>query len=262
MNVHPSSLPRSSLYRAEAIVLHHSDLGEADRLLILYTREHGKLRAKVRAARKATSRLGGHVEPLTRVSLVLVRGHTLDSVTQAQVVEAFPRLKADLLATARSLHAAALVDLFTEEFEPQVALFDLLLETLRRLDRSEARTGDALLRAFEVRLLEILGYRPALDRCASCGRAIGAEGEAAFAAAWGGLLCEGCRLGQEAARPLSAAALGALRLLQRQRFAALEEPSVVALAAGEMEDLLRWYLSYLLERPLETAAFLDELRAR
>lgn len=259
MTTPPSALPRSSLYRVEAVVLRHRDLGEADRLLTLYSREHGKLRATVRAARKITSRLGGHVEPLTHTSLVLVRGRTLDSVTQAQALETFSGLRNDLLTTARGLHAVALVDLFTEEQEPQPALFDLLLEALRRLD--QAQPGDLVLRAFEVRLLEEVGYRPLLDRCASCGRPADPSGEMAFAAAWGGLLCAACRSGQEGAeRPVSAEALRALLLLQRRGLAAVQDLSLEEAAAREVEALLRWYLTYLLERPLETAVFLDELR--
>ena len=258
----PSSLPRSSLYRVEAIVLRHRYLGEADRLLTLYTREHGKLRATVRAARKITSRLGGHVEPLTHASLLLVRGRTLDSVTQAQALETFPNLRGDLLSTARGLHAAGLVDLFTEEQEPQPALFDLLLDTLRRLDGTQHQAGDSLLRAFEVQLLEAQGYRPVLDRCASCGGP--APGPSvAFGAAWGGILCDRCRAGQEGTRSLSPEALRYLLALQRRGFGALSDSSLIAAAPWhEVEGLLRWYLSYLLERPLETATFLDALRER
>lgn len=259
MTAHPPSLPRSSLYRVEAIVLRHRDLGEADRLLTLYTRGQGKIRVSVRAARRTTSRLGGHVEPLVRASLLLVRGRTLDSVTQAQALETFPALRTDLLSASRGMHAAELVDLFTEELEPQPTLYNLLLEALRRLDQGEA--GDPVLRAFEMGLLEIVGYRPELDRCASCGR--GAEGSAAFGAPWGGALCPACQASQrEGTRPLSADALRALRLLQRRGFLAAADASLASPVGDEIEDLLRWYLRYLLERPLETAAFLDELRGR
>src|SRR5574340_836362 len=75
--------------KVEAVVLRHSDWGEADRLLRIYTREAGKLRAIVKGARKLQSRKAGHLEPFTRVQLMLARGRDLWIVTQAETVNPF-----------------------------------------------------------------------------------------------------------------------------------------------------------------------------
>ena len=80
----PMSEPK--IYKTEAIVLKHADWGEADRILTLYTSKIGKMRAVVKGARKTTSRLGGHVEPLTHCSMMLVRGRQLDTVSQSQTI--------------------------------------------------------------------------------------------------------------------------------------------------------------------------------
>ena len=258
----PSTLPHSSLYRAEAIILRHRDLGEADRIITLFSREHGKLRVSARGVRKLKSRLGGHVEPLIHASFLLVRGRTLDIVSQAQALETFPHIRGDLLTTTRGLYVAELVDLFSQEHEAQPALFSLLLEALHRLEGGAP--GDALLRAFEVGVLEVAGYRPVLDRCASCGRAIDSkERGLGFGAALGGAVCSSCRTEQwEAMRPLSSEALAALRLLQQRGLDAAEDPMLdgEGPVGSELEALLRWHLRYILERPVETVAFLDQLR--
>ena len=258
-----SSLPRASLYRVEAIVLRHRRLGEADQLLTLFTREHGKLRATVRGARKIKSRMGGHVEPLMHTSALLVRGRSLDTVTQAQSITVFPHVRADLIRTTRGLHMAELVERFSEEHEPNQPLFAHLLEGLTRLEAGEH--AELLGRAFETGVLDLEGYRPVLDRCASCGSPFDDGERLSFGAGWGGVLCAHCasaasrdRVGL---RPLSRPAFTGLTAIQRRGY--LADPSTWALPPGvadEIERLLRWYIQSVLERPLEAAGFLDELR--
>ena len=265
----PVTLPRASLYRVEAIVLRHRELGEADRVLTLYSLQHGKLQASVRAARKTKSRLGGHVEPLTVVSLLLVRGRTLDTVTQAQALTTFPLLRADLLGTTRGLHMAELVDRFTVEYEPQAALYELLRDGLGLL--GQGGNDERVLRAFEMGLLEIVGYRPVLDRCVSCGNSdisgpLRRPGSVGFSAAWGGVLCVNCRSIANSEklriRPMSQEALNALLVLQRDGYSTAESIPLTGVLSDEVEVVLRWYLHSVLDRPLETITFLDQLRGK
>ncbi len=257
----PSTLPQSTLYRADAIVLRHSDLGEADRVLTLFTAEHGKLRASARGARKPKSRLGGHLEPLTRASVQIARGRTLDVVTQAQAVEVFQAARADFITLLHGLHMAELVDRFTQEQEPQEELFALLLESLRRLD--VGHRADSLGRAFEIQVLSWAGFQPVLDRCASCGADVnGSRGQPSFSAQLGGLLCSSCGSRQPGwTRAIPRETVRDLQALQRE---GLDGASLLSTDEGEsaeLEALLRWYLRYILEVPLDTAAILDRVRA-
>jgi len=264
----PSSLPRASLYRVEAVVLRHRDLGEADQALTLFTREHGKVRASVRGARKIKSRMGGHVEPLMHTSLLLVRGRSLDTVTQAQSIAVFPRVREDLVVMTHGLYLAELVDRFSEEHEPNSALFDHLVEGLGRLEKGES--PEFIARAFEIRILEIEGYRPVLDRCVFCDSPFDDGEQISFGAGWGGTLCSACAAdgnldaGQDRVglRPVSEPALAGLRSLQDRGYLADKPSSSSEPIAGEIERLLRWYLQSVIERPLESTAFLDELRSQ
>ncbi len=86
-------------FRVEAVVLRHSDWGEADRLLTLYTRERGKVRAIAKGARRIRSRKAGHLEPFTRVTLQLAKGRDLLIVTQADTLDAYLPLGANLVKT-------------------------------------------------------------------------------------------------------------------------------------------------------------------
>jgi hypothetical protein len=129
---------RQRSQRVEAIVLRHSDWGEADRMLGLFTRELGKVRAVAKGARKARSRKAGHLEPFTRVSLLLARGRDAWIVTQAEAVEPHLALREDLVRVGYAAYVVELLDRFTYEEGENVALYRLLTETLQRLDTEPA----------------------------------------------------------------------------------------------------------------------------
>ena len=124
---------RQRSLRLEAVVLKHSDWGEADRLVWLFSREQGKLRAIAKGARKPRSRKAGHLEPFTRVSLQVARGRDLPIITQAETLEAYLPLRDDLLRTTYAAYAVELLDRFTYEEGEHQGLYRLLTETLDRL---------------------------------------------------------------------------------------------------------------------------------
>ncbi|MFN2216684.1 MAG: DNA repair protein RecO, partial [Anaerolineales bacterium] len=86
-------------FRVEAVILKHSDWGESDRMLVIMTRQKGKLRAVAKGARKMRSRKAGHVEPFMHVSLQLARGKGPFIVTDAETIDAYQPLRDDLLLT-------------------------------------------------------------------------------------------------------------------------------------------------------------------
>jgi DNA repair protein RecO (recombination protein O) len=251
-----AELPRS--FRAEAVVLRHSDWGEADRLLILYTRELGKVRAVAKGVRRLRSRKAGHLEPFTRVKLLLARGRDLLIVTQAETVDAYLPLREDLLRTGYAAYVVELLDRFTYEEGENRPLYSLLTDTLARLATGEEPWPAA--RYYEVRLLDLLGFRPELFQCVHCHNEIKAEDQY-FSAQLGGVLCPrpGCRSAAPDARPVSLAALKYLRHYQRSTYAEAARARVEAGQRAEMEALLQHYLTYLLERGLNTPAFLREI---
>lgn len=118
------------VYKVEGVVLRHQPIGEADRILTLLTREHGRLRVSARGVRKTTSRLGGRVQPFTHGRFLLARGRTLDVVAQAEVLHAFPGLQQDLLRGAYAAYVAELVDRFLPERDRHPEVYDAVLDAL------------------------------------------------------------------------------------------------------------------------------------
>ena len=238
-------------------MLRHGDWGEADRLLTLYTREEGKLRAIAKGARKPLSRKAGHLEPLTRVSLLLARGRSFFIVTQAETVDAHLPLTEDLELVGYGSYVLELLDSFTHDEDENRSLYRLLTATLSRL--VNGAEPQLVLRYYELRLLDALGYRPELFQCVSCEAEIQPEDQY-FSAGLGGVLCPRCGSGQKGARPVSRDALRYLRHFQRSSYADAARARIPAPIALELENLMHHYLTYLLERGLHTPSFMRQVK--
>jgi len=250
---------RERSFRVEAVVLRHSDWGEADRLLTLYSREQGKLRAVAKGVRKVRSRKAGHLEPFTRVSLLLSRGRDLPLVTQAEAREAYLPLREDLLLLSYASYVVELIDRFTYEDEENRSLYRLLVDSLSRL--AAGQEPELVLRYYEIRLLDLLGFRPHLFQCANCERQIQAEDQF-FSAELGGVLCPDCGRGRGGVRPVSMSALKYLRHFQRSSYAEASRARPAPEVTRELEILSQHYLTHLLERSLNSPAFLRRVRSQ
>lgn len=251
-------MPRAErTLRVESVILRHSDWGEADRLLGLFTREAGKLRAVAKGVRKLRSRKAGHLEPFTHVKLMMARGRDFWIVTQAETIDAYMPIRDDLVRTAYAAYVIELIDRFTYEEGENRALFQLLVDTLARV--ADLPDPFAAVRYYEIRLLDLLGYRPQLNNCLNCGAEIKPEDQF-FDVAQGGVLCPRCGPLSPTALPISMPTLKFLRHFQRSTFAEASRAELSPAVRREMESLLNRYLTYHLERRLNSPAFLQEVR--
>jgi DNA repair protein RecO (recombination protein O) len=180
-----------SLYRDTGVVLRVQKLGEADRIVTLLTRRHGRVRAVAKGVRRTSSRFGARLEPFGHVDVQFYAARTLDIVTQVETVEGFgSRLVGDygryttgcvVLETAERLAGA--------EGEPALRLYLLVVGALRALAEGQ-RESPLVLDAFLLRAMAVAGWAPALSECARCA----APGpHRAFSVPAGGVVCPGCR---------------------------------------------------------------------
>jgi DNA repair protein RecO (recombination protein O) len=244
-------------YQTEAIIIKKTKLGEADRILTLYTPGLGKIQAVAKGVRRPKSKLSGHLELLTHSQVTLARGHNLDTITGSQTINSFMPLKTDLWLTSYGLYIIELVNQFTAEHVEDERLFRLLLETLQNLCQTNNR--ELLLRYFEIHLLEEVGYRPQLQECVACHRILEPTTNS-FCASIGGTLCPECAGNQPFAGPLSLNALKVLRFIQKNDYNAVGRLKINTALSLEIEDITRNYLKYLLERDVRSANWLDELK--
>jgi DNA repair protein RecO (recombination protein O) len=246
--------PRERIFRSEAIVLRHLDWGEADRLLWLFTREMGKIRAVAKGVRKPRSRKAGHLEPFTRVNLLLAQGRDLPIITQAEMIESHLPLHENLRVMGYAAYVVELLDRFTYEEGENVPLFRLLAETLERLCTEPEPAF--VVRYYEMRLLDLVGFRPQLFQCVECGNPILPEDQF-FSASQGGLVCPKCKEKVPGVRPITVDAVRLLRHMQRSAYPEAARLSLKEPVDRELEQLMQHYFTYLLERGLNTPAFLS-----
>ncbi len=243
----------SRSYRTEALVIRHSNFGEADRILTLYTRENGKIRAVAKGVRKLKSRKAGHLEPFTHVQLQLARGRDLPIVTQAETIEAFLSIRNSLEITAQAAYVLEILDRFTFDEEENRELYRLAVEALQRLD--SGIDPFYVNRYFELHVLDTLGFKPEMFVCVICRKPIEPVDQY-FSAAQGGVVCPNCIGKVEGARPVSVSALKFLRHFQRSDFKEATRANPDLMVRGEMEDLLQHYISIQLDRRLNTPGFI------
>ena len=250
-------MTRDRTLRTEAIVLKRSNFGEADRLLTLYTRESGKLRAIAKGARKPQSRKTGHVELFMRSRFMLAEGRALHIITQAEMIDAYPALREDLVRTTYASYLVELLDRFTVEEDTNQDIYHLLSSALGWLeDADDIRLPT---RTYELRLLGLTGFQPQLFQCVSCDEPI-QEQDQFFSAESGGLLCPDCRHADRSARPISAISVKVLRYLQTRSWDTVKTLQLKRPLHTELETIMHYYLTYILERSLKSVDFLNRLR--
>ena len=250
-------MPMPRNYQTEAIIIKKTKLGEADRILTLYTPHLGKIQAVAKGVRRPRSKLAGHLELLTHSLVSLARGRNLDTITGSQTTNSFLPLRSNLELTSYALYAIELVDQFTADQIENYPLFQLLLETMHRL--CQAGDNELVLRYFELHLLNEVGYRPQLQHCVSC-RSTLKPITNSFCSSAGGMLCPDCHQTHPLTYPLSVNALKVLRLLQSSHYNTASKLKMNPELSRELNEVMKGYLQYLLEREVKSAAWLDTLR--
>jgi DNA repair protein RecO (recombination protein O) len=235
------------LYRDEGVVLRTFRLGESDRIVVIATRRHGKVRAVAKGVRKTKSRFGGRLEPASHVSMLLYEGRgELDIVSQVESIDHFRPIRDDLERTGAAITLLEVVDQVVQEGEPNPRLYQMLVGALRAL---AANNAPLLVPAFFWKLLSLEGAHPMLEMCVVCGSE---DDLVAFDLAEGGVLCRTCRRGS----PISPEALATIRrILGGDLVRVLDEPE--SRTTHEVGQLAARAVEVHLERRLRSLHVLD-----
>lgn len=244
------------LYRIEGIVLRRRNLGEADRLVTVLSRDRGKMGVAARGARRPRSRLGGRLEPPTRFRALVAEGRTLDVISQVEVLEAYTALRTDLEKVAAVAVMLELTDRALADRQPHSDVYRLLASALEFAQRGRP---DLVQTWFAARLLALTGHRPAVTRCAACGRRL--RGPALWSPALGGCLHAACGARDPGAAAVPQAAAALLAFLLDAGPAAVQRVKPPAGAVTAVGDLLRWYAETRLEVALRAPRVASRIRA-
>jgi DNA repair protein RecO (recombination protein O) len=243
--------PQKSLYRDEGVVLRTQKLGEADRIITVLTRRHGKVRAVAKGVRRTKSKFGARLEPFSHVDLQLYTGRNLDIVSQAESIRSYGTpIAADYPAYTAGTAVLETADRLTaEEKEPSLRLFLLVIGALRSL-AEQAHPAGLVLDAFLLRAMSVAGWEPALGNCARCGEA---GPHRHFSVPAGGSVCPSCRpTGSAMPHPVTVEHLEAL-LSGDWAVAESSQGAQRREGSGLVAALLQWHL----ERGLRSLSLVD-----
>ena len=248
-----------ALYNVDAVVIRVRDFDEADKIAVLLTREEGKVQAIAKGARRPRNRYSAATQLFTQVKAQLFHGRSLDTLSQVEIVESFRHLREDLVRMAYATYACEVMDALLAEKQKHEAPFLLLLTTLHLFNEPEIQP-EPVLRAYELKLLSMMGFRPSLEACVNCGTHEVAGPQIRFSPALGGVLCPTCASEGEAVLRISR---GALESMKHLLDGDIRRANVIRLGKEMAEELDRALTHYILlrtERKLKSKEFLDTLR--
>jgi DNA repair protein RecO (recombination protein O) len=252
-------MPRTErAFRTQAIILKRRDFGEADRLLTILTPDHGKIDVVAKGARKPTSHKTGHVELFTRADMLIHSGRELGIVAQAEMVAPNLPIREDLGRGAYASYCAELLDRFTAQGDEDYSdLFTLLDDTLERLCiDNDPRLS---VRYYEIRLLDVVGFRPELNECVVSRETIEAEDQF-FSYALGGVVRPGYAHEGSSAVPIAMTTLKLLRHMQRSPYSHVKSLTINTALHDDLERILLSYITFILERKLQSVDFIKRIR--
>jgi len=242
--------------KGEGLVLRSFNIGEWDRLLVIFVAGHGKVRAVAKGARKVQSRFASVTQPFSHLRFTLYQGRSLHTLSQVEMIEGFRPLRENLDKIAYGLYMMELVDLSLVDGQGHDDILSLLLACLHIMCHSERH--ELLLAFFELRLLSRLGFAVSVEHCIECG----SDAPHKLLLTAPGFLCLSCSnralsggmvaVSQDAHRLLRVLSEGSWRGIE-----ALPEPES---AEREVAILLDRIMTHKLERTPESRAFLTELR--
>ncbi|MFH1665465.1 MAG: DNA repair protein RecO [Candidatus Omnitrophota bacterium] len=242
---------------AEGVILRKYLLRETSYILVVFTKEFGKIKGVMKGVRNPYPQFAGNFEIFTRCRLHFYKKKKsgLDLITQCEAVDFFLPVRKDIEKLTYAGYFIELVDIVTNEHDPAEELFSLLVDSLTMLGTESS--AKRVSRIFELKLLEKLGLAPRLDACAGCGAPPGKE--IFFSVKDGGVMCPKCAGGNMTGRRISPGTVNFMRMIQKSDLARTSRIKVSREVGRETEDVLRMFLDYQIGRPLKSLKFLEQI---
>ena len=251
-----------SISKTEGIVLKYTNLGEADKILTILTRNNGKIKAIAKGCRKSKSSLLSSSEVFVFSEFVLYKGTNFYHISQAVTRETFYNIRKDLLRLSYATYFAELAETVSDEGIPSERLFLLLAKVLYYLSRGEIPMGILHL-GYQLKLMDISGYRPNLSRCGVCRKAN--EDYRRFSIDLGGVICEDC-IADESLKmsgdifKISHGTIEALKFLLNTEISRLNTKKIDNTIFNEIDKIARSFIQSHLDKRFKSLEFLDDIK--
>jgi len=250
-------MSNARIQKTDGIILRRQPLRETSLLLILYTRDFGKIKGVMKGVRGPRGQLGSFPEMLTldRIVFYESKRSELFYITQCDLLDMFQNIRMDLERTGYATYLAELTDASSVLGDSNEELFDLLLNSLKLLcSRASAKR---VARIFEIKLLRILGLMPGLNGCMQCGNKT--DSAAKLSLKSGGLLCARCMADDSRAVAISAGTVNFIKHIEKAPYEKASRIKVSRQVGEELESVLRKFLDMHIDRKLKTLEFLRKV---
>lgn len=251
-----------AIQKTQGIVLSNHDFRETSLIATFYTKDFGKIKGLVKGLKRPKIRYGSRLQPFSFNNIIFYdnRKSNFCIIAQCDQVNGFNNFGGDLEKAAYASYLLELIDTVTPLGDVNIALFDLLVNSLELF--SEEDDIERIVRIFEIRLLNLSGFMPRLDCCVSCEKKISLQKKThpRFSHSLGGLICESCVDKDKAASPISLGAIASLKHIESIEWHRVLRFKFTPTIRGELEEILRSFISLHLEKQFKTLDFLKKVR--
>ncbi len=254
-----------AIHSDQAVVLRKRDIRETSLLIVLYTREFGKIRGLMKGVRGPRGPMGNQIQLFTHNDVVFYDSKRTGThtVSQCDLIDFFEDVREDIVKTGYACYFIELVDSLTEEKDPSVELFELLLQSLRLL-KSDASVK-RISRIFEIKLLNLSGVMPRLDSCALCGTKIDFRKDSfdtiRFSYKAGGLICGICRAQDTSSCRILPGTAHFIDDVARAGYDKVPRLKVSRDIGLELEGIMKKFIGYQLDVRIKSLEFLEKIQS-
>lgn len=244
--------------KTTGIIIGKRDFMEADKVLIVFTKDLGKIQVKAKGLRKMTAKMAGHLEMFNHVELELIKGRSFYIVIGAQILESFNSIKTDLDRTGVFYYFCEILDKILEEGVSHKNTFKFLMDLLEKLKTPEE---DALLLTlfFEINVLAYLGFKPEFMVCVGCREDISGH-KFYFSSEKGGVLCETCSEKDFFVNNISPNSIKLMRIVLSNQYDILKSIKMDRSVPLEIKSMNKYFIEHILGRELKSAGFINGLK--
>ncbi len=247
------------LRKTDGVVIHRVDFGESDLIVTLYTVDLGKVKGIAKGAKRSKRRFVNNLQPFSYIRIVFSEGRGgLIRLDEADMIQPFFRISENISKVLYGSYFLEMIREMTGEKESNPQLFELLVTFLKLLNDSPPR--EEYPRIFELRLLDLLGYRPRVTECSICNQVLPPADGAWFSYRHGGAVCSGCHMNAQGAVAISCETLKAMEAALRMDLMEVEGIQFSPQVLAEEREILPRFVQHQLGKGLKSLRVMEEMQ--
>jgi len=241
--------------KTSGIIIKRINYGEADRILTIFTRNQGKIKAIAKGSRKILSKLGGSLEPFCLVDFIFHEGKSFYIVTSASIIRRFENIHTDIDKTSKAFYIGEILDKSLQEHQKHPEIFDIFAKYLTGLEVVD----DAIfIPIFSAKILEAIGFKPEVSKCLHCRNKLLPE-QNFWDDVEGGVICQNCHDKFGYGGKISNDVIKILRLIFSTEFSVDSKININDKYKNQTEQVLESYIEGVLERELKSKKFMKDM---